>query len=114
MALQIINAGPPPETIAQQIHEAIAGTLPDATIEVRAAGPGHFEITVTDAGFEGLSRVKQQQRVYGAITDFMSRNHAPVHALDRLECLLPCPDRHPPAGPLKQPTRQPETSRVCV
>ena len=89
MALQIINAGPPPETIAQQIHDAITGALPDATVEVRAAGPGHFEIKVTDAGFEGLSRVKQQQRVYGAITELMSGKDAPVHAIDRLECLVP-------------------------
>ena len=65
MALQIINAGPPPEEIAEQVHTAIAGALPDAAIAVRPQGPGHFEITVTDAIFEGLGRVKQQQLVYG-------------------------------------------------
>ena len=89
MALQIINAGPPAEEIAQQIHDAIASALPEAEVEVRAASAGHFEIKVTDAGFEGLSRVKQQQRVYGAITDLMSGKDAPVHAIDRLECLVP-------------------------
>ena len=89
MALQIINAGPPPEEIAEQIRAAIAGALPDAVIDVRPQGPGHFEITVTDAAFEGLNRVKQQQLVYGAITDLMAGANPPVHAVDRLECHTP-------------------------
>ena len=89
MALQIINAGPPPEEIAERVRAAIAGAMPEATIDVRPQGPGHFEITVTDAVFEGLSRVKQQQRVYAAITDLMAGPNPPVHAVDRLECLVP-------------------------
>ena len=89
MALQIINAGPPPEEIAEQVRAAIAGALPDATIDVRPQGPGHFEITVTDAAFEGLNRVKQQQLVYGAITELMAGSNPPVHAVDKLECLVP-------------------------
>jgi acid stress-induced BolA-like protein IbaG/YrbA len=89
MALQIINAGPPPEEITEQIRAAIGNTLPEATIDVRPQGPGHFEITVTDAAFEGLNRVKQQQLVYGAITDLMAGASPPVHAIDRLECLVP-------------------------
>ena len=89
MALQIINAGPPPEEIADRIREAIAASMPKAAIEIRPRGPGHFEITVTDATFDGLSRVQQQQRVYGAITELMAGPNPPVHAVDRLECLLP-------------------------
>ncbi len=89
MALQIINAGPPPEEIADQIRQAIAEALPDATIDVQSGGPGHFEISVVHAAFAGLSRVKQQQRVYAAITDLMAGPNPPVHAIDRLECLEP-------------------------
>jgi len=89
MALQIINAGPPPEEIAEQVRTAIAGALPDAAIDVRPQGPGHFEITVTDAIFEGLGRVKQQQLVYGAIKELMAGPTPAVHAVDRLECLVP-------------------------
>ncbi len=89
MALQIINAGPPPEEITDRIRAAIAEAMPKATIDVKPQGPGHFEITVTDAVFEGLSRVQQQQRVYGAITELMAGPNPPVHAVDRLECLLP-------------------------
>ena len=89
MALQIINAGPPPEEIAERVRAAIARSMPDATIDVRPQGPGHFEITVTDAAFADLSRVKQQQLVYGAITELMAGANPPVHAVDRLECLVP-------------------------
>ncbi len=89
MALQIINAGPPPAEIAERIRTAIAAAMPRATIEIEPKGPGHFEIAVTDATFEGLSRVKQQQLVYAAITELMSGPNAPVHAVDRLECRVP-------------------------
>ncbi|MAG30136.1 MAG: BolA family transcriptional regulator [Deltaproteobacteria bacterium] len=89
MALQIINAGPPPEEIAAKIEGAIALAMPEAISEVRPVSPGHFEITVSDAGFAGLSRVKQQQRVYGAISELMAGPNPPVHAVDRLVCLVP-------------------------
>lgn len=89
MALQILNAGPDPEKIVARIRTAIAGVLPDAEIEVRAASPGHFEIDVTSPAFAGLPRVRQHQIVYGAISDLMSGDAAPVHAVDRLECRTP-------------------------
>lgn len=89
MALQIINAGPDPKEIADRIRKAIAEAMPDAVIEVRPQGPGHFEIVVTDAAFAGKPRVRQQQLVYGAIAPLMSGPNAPVHAVDRLECRVP-------------------------
>ena len=89
MALQIINAGPNPGDVAEQIRRAIAEALPAATIEVRPQGPGHFEIAVTDVAFAGKPRVRQQQLVYGAIAHLMSGANAPVHAVDRLDCRVP-------------------------
>ena len=89
MALQILNAGPDPEIIVGRIREAIAQALPEAEIEVRAASPGHFEIRVVSAAFEGKSKVKQHQLVYGAITELLSGDAPPVHAIDRLECRTP-------------------------
>lgn len=89
MALQILNAGPDPEKIVGQIHAAIEAALPGAEIEVRAASPGHFEIRVTSDAFADKPKVRQHQLVYGAITDLMSGDAAPVHAVDRLECLVP-------------------------
>jgi acid stress-induced BolA-like protein IbaG/YrbA len=89
MALQIINAGPNPADVADQIRRAIEKALPDAVIDVRPQGPGHFEIDVTDAAFAGKPRVRQQQLVYGAIAPLMSGPNPPVHAIDRLECRIP-------------------------
>jgi stress-induced morphogen len=89
MALQIINAGPDPEQIVSRIREAILAALPGAQAEVRCASPGHFEIQVTSEAFAGKSVVQQHQLVYGAITELMSGDAAPVHAVDRLECRLP-------------------------
>ncbi|MBY0401548.1 BolA/IbaG family iron-sulfur metabolism protein [Myxococcota bacterium] len=89
MALQIINAGPNPNDVAAQIRSAIAQALPEARIEVRPQGPGHFEIYVTDAAFAGKPRVRQQQLVYGAIAHLMSGPNPPVHAVDRLDCRVP-------------------------
>jgi stress-induced morphogen len=89
VALQILNQGPPPEEIVVQLESAIAGSIPEAAIEVTAKGPGHFEIAVTSDAFEGKSRVQQHQLVYGAITELMSGQNAPVHAIDKLECRVP-------------------------
>ncbi len=89
MALQIINAGPNPADVAEQIRRAIAEALPQASIEVRPQGPGHFEIAVTDAIFAGKPRVRQQQLVYGAIAHLMAGANPPVHAVDRLDCRVP-------------------------
>ncbi|MBW2272587.1 MAG: BolA/IbaG family iron-sulfur metabolism protein [Deltaproteobacteria bacterium] len=88
MALQIINAGPDPEETCAQIRECIAEAIEGAEIEVHSPSAGHFEIKVLSAAFEDLSRVKQQQLVYGAIAHLMSGTTPPVHAVDRLQCLV--------------------------
>ncbi len=90
MALQIINAGPKPEETIEKMRAAIAAALPEGSeIEIGSGGPRHFDIRVVSAAFEGLNRVKQQQLVYGAIADLMAGNDAPVHAIDKLECVTP-------------------------
>ncbi len=90
MALQILNApGSSPREIARQIHEAIAAAIPSAEIDVEATSGSHFAIRVTSAAFEGKTRVAQHQLVYGAITPLMTGEQPPVHAIDRLDCLVP-------------------------
>lgn len=89
MALQILGTGPKPETVAEQIRESILGEFPEAEVHVEIGSPGHFEIRVVSAHFEGLNRVKQQQSVYKAITHLMKGTNPPVHAVDRMECQLP-------------------------
>ena len=90
MPLQILSEPPPePTEVTQELKDKILAELPDAEVNVSAGGPGHFEITVTSASFEGLTRVKQQQRVYAAIAPLMSGNTPPVHAVDRMVTKLP-------------------------
>lgn len=85
MAIQIHSAPPPePEEIAGKLRDAIEQALPDARASVRAVSPGHFELEVSSPVFEGLTRVKQQQKVYAAIEPFMRGDSAPVHAIDRM------------------------------
>ena len=61
---------------------------PGASAEVRCASPGHYEIRVACDAFAGQPRVRQHQMVYGAITPLMSGDAPPVHAIDRLECVV--------------------------
>jgi stress-induced morphogen len=90
MALQILNAGDnDPDKIADDLRGRIATAIDGADVAVTPAGPGHFEIRVVSKAFGGLGRVKQQQLVYGAIAELMSGPNAPVHAIDRLECVTP-------------------------
>jgi acid stress-induced BolA-like protein IbaG/YrbA len=89
MALQILNSPSSPENVVEDLREAIANALPEAEIEVRATGAGHFEIKVVSETFEGKSRVAQQQAVYGAIAYLMQGDAAPVHAIDKLETFVP-------------------------
>jgi len=86
--IEIVGQGGAAET-EEALRTAIREAIPDGEIEVRAAGPGHFEIRVVSGVFEGKNRVRQQQLVYAAITHLMAGANAPVHAVDRLECVVP-------------------------
>ena len=86
MALKILSSPPPdPKQLAEQLHGAIEAEIPAATVRVTPAGVGHFEILVVSPAFEGKTRVAQQQMVYRAISEFMSGEEPPVHAVDRME-----------------------------
>ena len=89
MALQIQSTPSQPGETAKQLSRAISEAIPDARVDVQDRGPGHFEIRVVSKAFDGLSRVRQQQLVYGAIAHLMKGDAAPVHAIDRLQTELP-------------------------
>lgn len=86
MSFEIVNS---PDRIVEKLRNAVSGALPDAQVVVRAASPGHFELRVVSEAFRGRSRVEQQRLVLGAIAPLMSGDDAPVHAIDRLETILP-------------------------
>lgn len=81
MALRILGAQ---DDVGERLRDAIAGALPGATVEVRAAGAGHFELRVVAEAFRGRSRLQQHQLVYAAVAPLMAGDAAPVHAIDRL------------------------------
>lgn len=85
MALKILSSPPAePEDVARDLADAIRKALPGARVEVEAGSPGHFAVSVASSALAGLSRVKQQQRVYAAIAHMMAGDAAPVHAIDRM------------------------------
>ena len=86
MPLQILNAGVDTTGV---LRKALESAFPGAEIEVSSASPGHFELRVVSKAFEGMTRVQQQQLVYKAITHLMSGDAAPVHAIDRMQTLVP-------------------------
>lgn len=89
MPLQILSEPSNPDRVAADLRAAIERAIPDARVEVRAGGAGHFEISVVSGTFEGQSRVRQQQSVYAAIAHLMKGDVAPVHAIDRLDTRTP-------------------------
>jgi acid stress-induced BolA-like protein IbaG/YrbA len=90
LALRILSSPPPePSALLDELRRAVQGALPDAAIEVEAGSPGHFSLQVVSAAFEGLPRVRQQQKVYAAIAHLMAGDAAPVHAIDQLTTRTP-------------------------
>ena len=89
MPLQILSSPSSPEHVVADLHRAIAEALPGAEVAIQATGAGHFEIKVVSEMFAGRSRVAKQQAVYGAIAHLLKGDDAPVHAIDKLETLVP-------------------------
>ncbi len=79
---------PPPREVIAEIREAIEGSLEGSDVEVSGAG-GHFEIRVVSTAFAGKKTLAKQRLVYTAIAHLMKGENAPVHAIDRLETLVP-------------------------
>ena len=67
------------EDIAAMIKEA----LPDAQVEMidLAGDNNHWKAVIISAAFEGMSRVKQHQTVYGALKGKMDGADGELHAL---------------------------------
>jgi len=71
--------------MSSKLKQDIEKCIPDAVVKVVPGNGRHYEISVVSASFAGLPLVKQQQRVYAAITHLMGGDDAPVHAIDRLQ-----------------------------
>jgi acid stress-induced BolA-like protein IbaG/YrbA len=76
-------------TIQDQLHQAIAGAIEGAKIEVRGGEGGHFELEVVSPLFDGLNTLERHRKVLAAIKQLMAGDAAPVHAIDRLVARTP-------------------------
>lgn len=67
--------------LQDQVRAAIQGSLPDAEVEVEdlTGGGDHLQVKVVSAAFEGLSRIRQHQLVYGALRSELASEA--IHAL---------------------------------
>jgi acid stress-induced BolA-like protein IbaG/YrbA len=86
MSLNVLNS---PADLCTALRAAIEAALPGAQVEIAAGSPGHFQIRVISERFAGKSMVQQQQLVYTAIAHLMKGADAPVHAIDRMQTLVP-------------------------
>ena len=87
MGLEIL--GDNSANIIDQMRTAIESAVECRELSIDTGSPGHFAIRVVSAAFTDLGRVKQQQLIYGAIAHLMKGDGAPVHAIDRLDCVAP-------------------------
>lgn len=72
------------EEIKKRIHEHFE------VIELNVTGSaGHYTIRLMSPDFEGKSSVSQQRMVFQALGDLILGASAPIHAIDRMETLLP-------------------------
>jgi len=69
----------------QDIINAVVAAIPDAQVEARMEG-NHAYVTVTSAVFKGLSPVKKQQLVYGALNQAIASGA--IHAV-HMKTLVP-------------------------
>ncbi len=65
----------------EQVETMIQSKLPDAQVQVQdlTGGGDHLEAVVVSSEFEGKTRVKQHQMVYGALQEAMASEA--IHAL---------------------------------
>lgn len=63
---------------AEEIQAAVQAVIPGADVDVRIDG-SHAHLTVTSSAFTGLSPVKKQQMVYGALEDAIASGA--IHAV---------------------------------
>ena len=84
-------------SVIDALIDAIERQIPASRAEVNGGG-GHFNIEVKSPVFADKNKLESQRMVYGAITDLMKGDRAPVHAFDSLKTRTPTKQRQPGEG----------------
>lgn len=71
---------------ADEIQKLIQLAIPDCQVEVGVQG-NHINLVVISTAFEGLSIVKKQQLVYGALAAQFADGS--IHAVDYMKTFTP-------------------------
>ena len=85
-----LSIASPPGEIIPRIRSAVEGAIPGASVDVTGSGT-HFEIRVVSEAFEGKRTLARQRMVLQSIAHLMSGDNPPVHAIDKLETIVPEP-----------------------
>jgi acid stress-induced BolA-like protein IbaG/YrbA len=71
---------------SEQIQALIQRAIPDSQVEVGVQG-NHINLVVISPAFAGLSIVKKQQLVYGALAEQFADGS--IHAVDYMKTFTP-------------------------
>ena len=65
----------------EAVEAAIQRAIPDAQVNIEdlTGGGDHLQVSVVSSSFDGLSRIKQHQMVYGALQQELASEA--IHAL---------------------------------
>ncbi|CAH0538497.1 BolA family iron metabolism protein IbaG [Vibrio marisflavi] len=61
-----------------QVEKILNDALKLEELHVKGEG-SHYEVVAVDACFEGMSRVKKQQKIYAPLMEYIQRND--IHAV---------------------------------
>jgi stress-induced morphogen len=66
--------------LREQIEQRLKQRFPDCRLEIvdLTGGGDHYRVQIRSSEFQGLSLIKQHQKVYEALQDLLS---GPLHAL---------------------------------
>ena len=78
----------PANETSDKIVAAVEAALPGAEVSAQGMG-GHFEIRVVAEEFRGRNTLAKHRLVLGAIAHLMKGDDAPVHAVDKIEAIVP-------------------------
>ena len=83
-----LNINDPDADLHRALTSAIETAIPGAQAQA-AGGGGHFTLRVVSKEFEGKNTLAKQRMVLRAIAHLMKGDNAPVHAIDKLETVVP-------------------------
>lgn len=77
------------QEVATAIKESVEKAIPGAQVEVSIGGGAHYSVRAVSSEFEGKGLLAKQRMVLTAIAHLLDGHPAPVHAIDKIEAVVP-------------------------